>query len=101
MKITNEQLNVVIPVDVSHFSIHIENLNHALGTTQNLCNQTHLLENNCRDILEPLMVRFEDMNREFSSISHLINKRTKRAWIGGVGYLMKHIFGNLDESDGV
>lgn len=42
------------------------------------------------------------MVSEYSSISHLVNKRFKRgAWIGGVGTLAKTIFGTLDENDAI
>lgn len=42
------------------------------------------------------------MSREFASISHLVENRTKRsAWIGGVGTIIKQIFGSLDENDGL
>ncbi|VVD02732.1 unnamed protein product [Leptidea sinapis] len=41
------------------------------------------------------------MYKEFSSISHLLEKRSKRALIGGAGTIIKQIFGNLDETDGL
>lgn len=46
------------------------------------------------------MMRFEEIEKQFSSISHLIESKNKRsAWFAGVGSLMKNIFGTLDEED--
>lgn len=42
------------------------------------------------------------MSKELTSISHLIDNRTKRsAWISGAGTILKKIFGTLDENDGL
>lgn len=42
------------------------------------------------------------MAQEFSSISHLLDTRSRRsAWIGGGGTVLKYIFGTLDEDDGI
>lgn len=42
------------------------------------------------------------MSREFASISHLVDNRIRRnAWIGGIGTILKQIFGTLDENDGL
>lgn len=50
-------------------------------------------------MIKPLTVRYQDLSREYESISHLIDNRVKRAWIGGIGTVLKEIFGTLDEND--
>ncbi|KAJ0177012.1 hypothetical protein K1T71_007445 [Dendrolimus kikuchii] len=58
------------------------------------------VDTECRNMLQPLKARYQDMNKEFSSISHLIDNRIKRsAWIGGIGTILKQVFGTLDEND--
>ncbi|KAF9411114.1 hypothetical protein HW555_009976 [Spodoptera exigua] len=72
--------------------------------TEELCKQTRIIEitSTCYNNLKPLIVRFQDMSRELTSISHLIDNRTKRsAWISGAGTILKKIFGTLDENDGL
>lgn len=91
-------------MDISHFNPHIRNIENALEITRHLCNQTRIvqIDADCNSKLQPLKARFQDMNREFASISHLIDNRMKRsAWIGGIGTILKHIFGSLDENDGL
>lgn len=68
-----------------------------------MCKQTGLVEveNSCRNMISPLNARYIDMYKELSSISHLLEKRSKRAWVGGLGTLIKQVFGNLDENDGL
>lgn len=101
LKIHNGNLNVVIPLDISYIGPHIENVNSVLGTVRYLCKQSKALDDiDCHNILEPLTVRYHDIVKEYSSISHLMNNRAKRsAWFGGVGTVFKHIFGTLDEDD--
>lgn len=102
LKISNAQLKVIIPMDISHFSSHIENIREALIKTRYLCNQTRITEIDaeCRNMLQPLAVRYSDVVKEFESISHLIDNRSRRsAWIGGIGTILKQIFGTLDEND--
>lgn len=54
----------------------------------------------CDDILSPLTFRYNEIKREFDSISHLMSKRNKRsAWFAGIGTVFKHVFGTLDEDD--
>lgn len=53
-------------------------------------------------MLEPLFVRHQNINKQYFSISHLFERRAKRgAWFGGVGTILKHIFGTLDEEDAI
>lgn len=98
LKIMHGQLNVVSYVDISYINPHLMKLNEVIGTVRFACQQT--TDYNCRSILSPLAVRYNDIKREFESISHLISKREKRAaWFGGIGTVFKHIFGTLDEDD--
>lgn len=101
MKINNGNLKILIPLDISHFDPHIRNIKNALETTRYLCNQTQIIEvdSECHNRLQPLTVRHQDISNEFESISHLFDNRVKRAWIGGIGSILKQIFGTLDEND--
>ncbi|CAG9563366.1 unnamed protein product [Danaus chrysippus] len=104
LKINNVQLQVVIPVDISHFKPHIKNIENTLETLKYLCKQTRIeqIDQECHNLLQPISARFQDMSKEFSAISHLLDNRSKRsAWIGVIGTAMKHIFGSLDENDGM
>lgn len=77
---------------------HLTNLNEILSIVRTTCQKSSNLQ--CENVLSPLTVRYNDIKREFDSISHLISKRTKRsAWFGGIGTVFKHIFGTLDEDD--
>lgn len=98
LRITNGHLNVLMPIDVSHFQPHITNINAMLGSVRFLCSQKY--NSGCHNLLEPLTVRYKDIEKQFDSISHLVDSRIKRgAWFGGVGTVFKHIFGTLDEND--
>lgn len=104
LNINSFELNVILPVDISHFNPHLENIESILGITQSLCKQTRVvqIDSECNSKLQPLIARLQDAKREFASISYLIDNRNKRsAWIGGVGTIFKHIFGSLDENDGI
>lgn len=52
-------------------------------------------------MLTPMVTRQRDLYKEFNSISHLLDTRSRRAWVAGVGSVMKHIFGTLSEDDGI
>lgn len=101
VKIKNGNLNLVIPIDISHIQLHIENINSVLETVTYFCNKTKEFdESECENIIEPLITHYKNMVKEYSSITHLIDDRLKRrAWFGGVGTAFKHIFGTLDEDD--
>lgn len=66
-----------------------------------MCKQTETISTlECQNLIEPLTVRYHDIVREYSSLSHLVENRIKRgAWIGGIGTLFKQVFGTLDEDD--
>ncbi|CAG9138706.1 unnamed protein product, partial [Plutella xylostella] len=98
LNVINGQLDIVSYVDILHINPHLNNLNQILLTTKLLCKQAN--NNQCDSILSPLTVRYNDIKREYNSISHLISNRQKRsAWFGAVGTAFKHIFGTLDEDD--
>ncbi|XP_049882673.1 uncharacterized protein LOC126378392 [Pectinophora gossypiella] len=103
MKITNEDLNILIPVDVSFILPHLQNINSAIGTCRFLCQQNEVLEDiECHNSLQPLQSRYQDVMRDNVAISHLISKRSKRAaWFAGVGTVFKHVFGTMDEDDAI
>lgn len=104
MKINSAVLKIIIPIDISHFNSHIENIKHVLKTTEHLCKQTPIIHLNtdCYSMFQPLIVRYHDLDKGFGAISHLSNNRVKRSsWFGGVGTVLKHIIGTLDEDDAV
>ncbi|VVC95660.1 unnamed protein product [Leptidea sinapis] len=56
----------------------------------------------CENTLSSLLVRYEDIKREYNSISHVISSRNKRsAWFGAIGTAFRHIFGTLDKNDAI
>lgn len=94
----------MIPVDIAHFKPHIQNIEDTLSIIKHLCSETRVveIESECHYSLQPLSAQLQDMNKEFSAISHLIDNRSKRsAWVGGIGTILKQIFGSLDENDGI
>lgn len=98
LRIIDGHLSVITPLDISNFRTHIDNVNSAIGTIRFLCVQKY--NTGCHDILEPLTIRYNSVEKQFSSLSHLIENRAKRgAWFGGIGTVFKHIFGVLDEDD--
>lgn len=103
VKAANGHLSIVIPIDISHIKSHIENINSVLETVMYFCNRTQdLHDSECENILEPLTIRYRDMIKEYSSITHLVDDRIKRgAWVGGIGTALKQIFGTLDEDDAI
>lgn len=103
VKVINGHLSLVIPIEISHIQPHIENINSVLGTIMYYCNKTKEFEDSqCENIINPLTSQFQNMIKEYSSITHLIDGRSKRgAWFGGIGTAFKHIFGTLDEDDAI
>lgn len=92
-----------MPINISNIKLHIENILSVLVTIRHLCQQTDALDNSeCYNMLNPLTTRYHDINKQYSSISHLLNDKIKRgAWIGGMGTIFKQIFGTLDQDDAV
>lgn len=103
LKIIDGYLSVVVPIDISFIQPHIKNLNGVIGTSKYLCKQSNVFSDvECHNMLQPLSIRYYDIIRDFESISHLIETRSKRSpWFGGVGMLFKHLFGVMDEDDAI
>ncbi|XP_041987906.1 uncharacterized protein LOC121739485 [Aricia agestis] len=101
LKIIDGHLKVLIPIDISFIQPSIKNLNGVIGSLEIICKQSTLYADiECHNLLGPLSVRLNDIIRDFDSISHLIEIRSKRsAWFGAVGTVSKHLFGTLDEDD--
>lgn len=100
LKIKSGHLNVIMALDISHFKSHIDNINSTIKFAKNMCNHTlKLME--CNNVFEPLEIRQDDIEKQFLSISHLLNPKSKRSWFGGIGSVMKTIFGTLNEDDAV
>lgn len=103
LKLIDGHLSVIIPIDISFIKPHIENLNGVIGTSRYLCKQSNAFDElECHNLLQPLSVRYYDIVRDFESISHLIEFRSKRsAWFGGIGTVFKHLFGTMNEDDAI
>ncbi|XP_013163268.1 PREDICTED: uncharacterized protein LOC106114553, partial [Papilio xuthus] len=102
LKLTNDDLHILIPIDISYIKPHIDNLISVIATARHFCQQSKNLESKCLNILEPMTPRLEDIIRDYESISHLITDRSKKsAWFSGIGTIFKHIFGTMDEQDAI
>ena len=103
LKITDDTLDIIIPIDISFIQPHLENIKDILGTSKYLCKQSNAFyEDECHYMFQPLSSRYSDIVRDFNSISYLMSKKYKRsAWFGGIGTLIKHLFGNMDEDDAI
>lgn len=101
LKITDDTLDIIIPIDISFIQPHLDNLRDILRTSKFLCNQSKVYyEGECHYLFQPLSSRYFDIVRDFDSISHLISKSHKRsAWFGGIGSVIKQLFGNMDQDD--
>ena len=99
LKITNDYLNVIIPVDIAYIKPHIKNINSTITTALYLCNE--IGDNDkveCDNMFQPLKARYSDLTQNYNSISHLISNRSKRsAWFGGIGTMFKTLIGTIDE----
>lgn len=96
-------MHVVIPIELEYIKPHIDNIYSALHTSQHLCVRSKALNDfECQNVFQPLISMFEDLTRDYHSLSHLISSRSKRsAWIPGIGTIFKHIFGTMDEDDAI
>lgn len=101
MKLINDYLHVVIPIDIKYIKPHIDNINGVFGTARYLCQQSDALEDvECHNIIQPLKALYDGVVRDYNSISHFIPTRSKRsAWFSGVGTILKHVFGTMDDND--
>lgn len=100
-KIINDHIHIIIPSDISFIPNHIENIKSVLGTIRYLCQQSNSVNHfECYNLLQPLDSLYQDIDRDFQSLLHLIPSNSKRsAWFAGIGTVFKHIFGTLDEDD--
>ncbi|XP_026743758.1 uncharacterized protein LOC113505321 [Trichoplusia ni] len=103
LKMIDGFLSVLIPIHISFIQPHIKNLNGVIGTSKFLCKQTALYTDiECLNLHQPLSIRYNDIIRDYDSISHLIESRSKRsAWFGGIGTLFKNLFGTMNEDDAI
>lgn len=103
IKITDDYLHVLIPIDISYIKPHIDNIRTVLGTARFFCQQSEYNDNSkCHNYLLPLVPRLDNILRDYSAISHLISDRDKRsAWFAGIGSAFKQIIGTMDENDAI
>lgn len=100
LRVSNNYLHVLVPIDIGYIKPHIQNIRTALGGARTLCQQHDLNVSKCHNFLQPLTSRLEGILRDYDSISHLIPERNKRsAWFPGFGTLFKHLIGTMDEND--
>lgn len=103
LKINNGHLNVLTPVDVSYIDSHIKTLKFMFDKIISQCIQSKVYNAlECKSMLEPILVRYQDIVGEYDSLSHLLSRRNKRsAWFGGIGSVLKQLFGTLTEDDAI
>lgn len=102
LRIINDQFHIVIPVDVHSIQHHVKNINEIFRIIRFQCRENSDIDySQCDNALRPLQAFYDDILRDFNSISHIIsNGVSKRsAWFSGVGTVFKHIFGTMDEDD--
>lgn len=102
LRIINDHFHIVIPTEIIPIQHHLENFHEVFGTIRFYCRENDEINiSECHNMLQPLEALFNDIQRDFQSISHIIsNGISKRsAWFGVVGTVFKHIFGTLDEDD--
>lgn len=68
-----------------------------------MCGDTYIIDKTqCQNEFLPLDSLFDDILHDFEAISHLLPLRpTRSAWFGGIGSIMKHVFGTMDEDDSI
>lgn len=102
LKISNNYLHVLVPIDVGYIKPHLENIKVALGTARFICQQNELSVSKCHNFLQPLTSRFDNVLKDYNAISHLISNREKRsAWFAGIGSMFKQLIGTMDEDDSI
>lgn len=102
VKITDDYLHVLIPIDIGYIKPHIDNIKSVLGTARFFCQQIEYNNSKCHNYLQPLAARLDSILRDYSAISHLISDRDKRsAWFAGIGSVFKQIIGTMDENDAI
>ncbi|VVD00291.1 unnamed protein product [Leptidea sinapis] len=104
LKLIDDYLHIVIPIDVTSFDQNIKHTQDVLNIVKLQCQKTKEIDISvCQNIMQPLDSLYNDILRDYNSISHIISsERPKRsAWFSGVGVVFKHIFGTLDEDDAI
>lgn len=103
VKLINDYLHVVIPVEIKYIKPHIENIKNVFHSAQYICAQNNAIDDlECQNSFQPLVSIYEDISRDYYAISHLISSKSKRsAWISGIGTIFKQVFGTMDEDDAI
>lgn len=93
----------MIPVEIKHIKPHIDNIRNVLHSAQYICAKSDAIDDlECQNSFQPLVSTYNDILRDYDSISHLQNNKSKRsAWISGIGTMFKQIFGTMDEDDAI
>ena len=65
-------------MNIANIRLHIDNINSVLGTVRYLCKSSEIINTECHNMLEPLTTRYREISQQYSSISHLLETRTKR-----------------------
>lgn len=102
LRIINDQFHIVIPSEIIPIQHHLDNIHEVFNTVRFYCRENDEISiSQCHNMLQPLEALYNDIQRDFMSISHIIsNSITKRsAWFSGIGVVFKHIFGTLNEDD--
>lgn len=101
LKLINDHVHFVIPVDLKYIKPHLTNIENILGSFKFICEQNKAMDDfRCLNALQPLTSLYNDILRDYDSISHMLSTKTKRsAWFAGIGSIMKKLFGTMDEND--
>ncbi|VVC86935.1 unnamed protein product, partial [Leptidea sinapis] len=98
LKLIDDYLHIVIPIDVTSFDQNIKYTQDVLNIVKLQCQESIEIDISvCQNIMQPLDSLYNDILRDYNSISHIISsERPKRsAWFSS------HIFGTLDEDDAI
>lgn len=101
LKLVNDHVHFIIPVDLKFIKPHLTNINNIIDTFRILCEKNKAIDDfRCLNTLQPLTSLYDDILRDYDSISHMLSTRNKRsAWFAGIGTVMKKLFGTMDEDD--
>lgn len=101
VKIIRDYTHILVPMDISFATSHIENIKAVVGTIRYMCQQSEAIHDiECNNMIQPFDALFKDIIRDYNAVSHLLPTHSKRsAWFSAVGTVFKHVFGTLDEDD--
>lgn len=90
-------------MDIDYIKPHIDNIQTVLHSARYFCTKNNVVNDlECENMFMPLLSMFNDISRDYHAISHLIQSKSKRsAWISGIGTILKHIIGTMDENDAI